>query len=78
LAALIARRETNWPVDYRKGAREKMGTDLGFRDAFKRAKDQISEMEVRAVEEGDPVRQTLLEVYCAIAINAKYNDFCTH
>ena len=35
-------------------------------------------MNVRYVHEKDPVRQALLEIYVAVATEAKYNDFDTH
>lgn len=78
LAALIARKETNRRVDYRKGARERLLADEEFMSAFKRAKERVRAMEFRAVEESDQTRQALLEVYCAIALKTPYNDFGTH
>ena len=36
--------------------------------------DQI----IRFVEENDPVRQALLEIYAAVALKTPYNDFDTH
>jgi hypothetical protein len=35
-------------------------------------------MSVRFVEETDPIRQCLLEVYVAVVLNARYNDFDTY
>ena len=35
-------------------------------------------MEFRAVEESDPIRQALLEMYCAITLETAYNDFDVH
>jgi hypothetical protein len=35
-------------------------------------------MKVRYVQEDDPLRQALLEIYVAIATKAKRNDFDTH
>ena len=32
-------------------------------------------MEFRYVEETDPTRQALLEIYCAFALGTRYNDF---
>ncbi len=78
LATLIAREETQRSADYRKGAHERRLADLKFMDAFKRAKDRVRAMDFRAVEECDQTRQTLLEVYCAITLKTKYNDFGTH
>lgn len=49
-----------------------------FINAFTSAKARICEMELRFVEETDPVRQTLLEVYVAVVLEAAYNDFDNH
>ncbi|MEY4966055.1 MAG: hypothetical protein RL274_1638 [Pseudomonadota bacterium] len=35
-------------------------------------------MDYRWVEETDPVKQCLLEVYCAVVLQTKYNDFDNH
>jgi len=35
-------------------------------------------MDVRVVEESNPLRQALLEMYIAIVLNAPYNDFDNH
>ena len=49
-----------------------------FRAAFDAANSRIREMEFRFVEETDQNAQALLEIYCTLAHNAKYNDFNTH
>jgi hypothetical protein len=49
-----------------------------FARAFLESKARIREMELRFVEEADPVRQALLEVYVALAVKAKHNDFDNH
>ena len=46
--------------------------------AFEQAKDRIRQMYVRYVEESDPIRQCLLEIYAAVALDTPYNDFSTH
>jgi hypothetical protein len=35
-------------------------------------------MDIRFVEEADPLRQTLLEVYVAVALQTPHNGFDTH
>jgi hypothetical protein len=35
-------------------------------------------MNLRFVEENDPVRQALLEIYVAVTLNTPYNDFDNH
>jgi hypothetical protein len=48
------------------------------RQPFNAAKARIRQMEFRFVEETDQNSQSLLEIYCTLALNAKYNDFDTH
>jgi|SRR5579863_1721613 len=57
--------------------RDKMLKIPAFAKAFKQAKERLNEMEIRFVEEGDVVRQALLEIYCAIALQTRYNNFAT-
>lgn len=60
--------------DSRKGLME----DPEFRTAFKAAKRRIRNMDFRYVEEQDPIRQCLLEIYVAIVLGTPYNSFETH
>jgi len=78
LASLIAKKELRLPRDYRPGAHARLLANEAFMAAFHRAKERVQAMEFRAVEESDPTRQALLEVYCAVASCAKYNDFDVH
>ena len=52
--------------------------DPAFASAFEVAKARIRAMQVRFVEVADPIRQTILEVYVALALSTPYNDFDTH
>jgi predicted GIY-YIG superfamily endonuclease len=61
-----------------EGSRAALVLEPGFAAAFLEAKARIREMELRYVEEADPVRQALLEVYVALAVKAKHNDFDNH
>jgi hypothetical protein len=63
---------------YSKASRAELITDPDFYDAFMEAKRRIAQMDIRFVEEQDPVRQTLLEVYVAVVLNTPYNDFENH
>lgn len=64
---------------YRKeGSRSALMKDPVFRSAFEAAKARIRRMDRRFVEESDPVRQAILEVYVAVALQTPYNDFDTH
>jgi hypothetical protein len=50
----------------------------GFRAAFDAARGRIQQMDVQFVEEMDPVRQTILEVFTAVETGAVFNDFGNH
>ncbi|MGE0200778.1 MAG: GIY-YIG nuclease family protein [Candidatus Melainabacteria bacterium] len=67
-AIKLARRET--------GLQSKRYPD--FKAAFTAAKARIRNMSFRFVEEADPTRQALLEIYCAIVLETPYNDFDNH
>jgi len=49
-----------------------------FVSAFTAAKARIRSMDLRFVEESDPVRQALLEIYASVVLATPYNDFDTH
>lgn len=57
--------------------RDKMMENPTFVKAFSEAKVRLNQMQIRYVEEIDTIRQTLLEVYCAVALKTPYNDFST-
>lgn len=61
-----------------EGSRVALMLEPEFALAFLESKARIREMELRFVEEVDPVRQALLEVYVALAVKAKHNDFDNH
>ncbi|MEQ8283073.1 MAG: GIY-YIG nuclease family protein [Parvibaculum sp.] len=77
----LAREETGKLTrSYRndENSRAALEKDTVFAAAFAEAKDRLRAMEFRWVEEIDPVRQCLLEVYCAVALETPYNDFDNH
>jgi len=76
----LARIETNQTkATYKKtGSRKELLKDPIFADAFARAKQRISRMELRFVEEPDPLRQMMLEIYATFVLKAEHNDFETH
>jgi hypothetical protein len=76
----LARESTgNLKASYRsEGSRGKLMEQPNFQAAFESAKTRIREMEIRFVEEPDPLRQAVLEMYVAVALKAKYNDFDNH
>ena len=53
-------------------------TQEKFRSAFEAQKARLREMDIRVVEEADPSRQALLEMYVSIALGTPYNDFANH
>lgn len=61
-----------------KDSRAALEKDPDFSRVFLQAKRRVRQMDVRYVEERDPLRQCLLEIYTAVATGAKYNDFDTH
>lgn len=61
-----------------EGSVPQLMTEPEFAAAFTAAKARISAMQARFVEEADPVRQCLLEVYVAMALGTPYNDFDNH
>jgi predicted GIY-YIG superfamily endonuclease len=61
-----------------EGSRAALIQDAAFAEAFVHAKARLREMKIRVVEEDNPLRQALLEMYVAIALDAKYNDFDNH
>jgi predicted GIY-YIG superfamily endonuclease len=52
--------------------------DAAFAAAFTAAKTRVRAMQVRYVEETDPLRQALLEIYVSVVLATPYNDFNTH
>lgn len=76
----LAREATgNLSASYRpQGSRSALMQDPAFRFAFEQAKSRIRAMSLRFVEEKDPVRQAVLEIYVAVSLQTPYNDFDTH
>lgn len=80
-AFLMARKATgNLKAAYKKGAgsRAALMAEPDFLKAFNDAKIQISQMDVRFVEETDPIKQALLEIYVSVVLQTPYNDFDNH
>jgi predicted GIY-YIG superfamily endonuclease len=77
----LAREATGFiKPSYKSGGESRDGLmkNRRFVKEFDRAKERIRKMDLRFVEEGDQTRQVLLEIYCAVALKAPYNDFNTH
>jgi len=60
------------------GSRSQLEADPRFAAAFTAAKQRVPAMNIRFVDEPDPLRQALLEIYVAVALQTPYNDFDTH
>jgi predicted GIY-YIG superfamily endonuclease len=60
------------------GSRAALCSDTEFGTAFLEAKTRVRSMAVRYVEETDPLRQALLEIYVAVVLKTPYNDFNKH
>jgi len=61
-----------------EGSRDQLIQDPVFAAAFTAAKARIRDMDLRFVEEADPLRQAVLEMYVAVALGTPYNDFDNH
>lgn len=73
----LARHATN---NLQKGGptRKALEADPIFAASFAEAKERVSNMQFRWVEEADANRQCLLEMYATIVLDARYNDFINH
>ncbi len=60
------------------GSRTKLERHPGFQPEFTRQKQRIRTMDLRYVPEPDPMRQALLEMYVAVSLKTKHNDFENH
>jgi hypothetical protein len=61
----------------KRGSRRTLRADPEFQAAYRSAMDRIRNMEIRYVEEADPVRQALLEIYVSVVTASPYNEFKT-
>ncbi len=78
-AFLLAREATGFiKATYAKvGSRKELQQNPDFQAAFAKAAERIRRMDVRYVDEPDPISQALLEIYAAISLGTKYNRFET-
>ena len=60
------------------GSRRSLETDPLFKAEFAKQKQRVRGMTVRFVEETDPLRQAVLELYVSVALKTPYNDFDNH
>jgi hypothetical protein len=75
----LARDETGYvtPTYRKRGSRDDLFSRPEFRRALENAQERIQNMDIRYVEETDPITQTLLEVYVAVVLETKHNRFAT-
>ena len=76
----VARKETGLlKATYKtEGSRAELVKDRVFGPAFEAAKVRLANMDLRFVDEDDPVRQALLEIYVAVVLKTPFNDFDNH
>src|SRR4051794_8325896 len=75
-AVLLARECTGIQAGYSgEYVRNKLEKNEMFMSAFSKAKERIARMDFRFIEETDPIKQTLLEIYCAVVFATPYNKF---
>jgi predicted GIY-YIG superfamily endonuclease len=60
------------------GSRRELVKDPSFGPTFTACKLRIRSLDLRFVEETDPTRQALLEIYAATVLDTPFNDFDTH
>ncbi|WP_376742348.1 hypothetical protein [Ensifer canadensis] len=78
LACFTSQRTSVSYVSGHPDTRKMKMADPDFRIHFKEAKARIRSMDFRYVPEADPVNQTILEVYCAVALGTPHNTFDNH
>ena len=61
-----------------KGSRAELEKDPVFSEAFAEARARVRAMDIRYVEESEPMRQAILEMYVALSLETPYNDFDNH
>lgn len=61
-----------------EGSRANLVNDSSFGLSFAEAKRRVANMDIRFVEETNPVKQALLEIYTATTLSTPYNDFDNH
>ena len=60
------------------GSRSALIKDAEFSSVFVTSKSRIRQFNLRFVEETDPTRQALLEIYVATVLETPFNDFENH
>lgn len=79
LAFNMAKKEMN-ANENKRGltTRNELEKAPGFEKAFFLARKQVAKMQVKVIGIEDQIAQALFEIYAALTLNTKYNDFSTH
>ena len=80
LASWLAKKECGRKRTYhiKRSDPEHISRDETFLAAFATAKERIRAMQIRVIEETDPTRQALLEIYTATLLKTEANEFDNH
>ena len=76
LAFRIAKQNTS--TLQKKQANEQLMKNRDFVEEFEAAKDRIARTKIRFIRIKDQIEQAMFEIYAALALNTRYNDFGTH
>ncbi|WP_161949904.1 GIY-YIG nuclease family protein [Desulfofustis glycolicus] len=66
------------PTYVSKGSRVSLQQHPVFGPEFLTQKKRVREMQVRFVEESDPMKQALMEMYVSVSLSTPHNDFDNH
>ena len=78
-AFLLAEEEArSQDLDLKSMTRMQQQNDPEFRQLYTQAKARVGRMLIRVVEVNNPIEQTIFEVYAALTLGTRYNDFDTH
>jgi hypothetical protein len=64
-------------IDIKK-FRKNLETDEQFKPIYQAQKDRVSRMKIKTVSIDNAVEQTFFEVYAAMELKTKYNEWGTH
>ena len=79
LAFRIAKQNTlTLPKKEKKQTNEQLMKNRDFVEEFEAAKDRIARTKIRFIGIEGQIEQAMFEIYAALALNTRYNDFGTH
>ncbi len=62
----------------KKQTNEQLMKNRDFVEEFEAAKDRIARTKIRFIGIENQIEQAMFEIYAALTLNTKYNDFSTH